>query len=99
ELAAEMSAAALGEERVLRVQLYARLIGRGVLAVPADAHVAGSDAFHRLGFVQHFGGGEAGEDLDAERFGLLRKPAANVSEARDVVAVVLEGVGQEKAGR
>jgi hypothetical protein len=52
---------------------------RAGAAVAADAHVAGGDAAHgALVVVQHFGAGEAGIDLDAERFGLLAEPAAEL---------------------
>jgi hypothetical protein len=63
----------------------------GGLAVAADAHVAGGDAAHgALVVVEHFGAGEAGIDLDAERFGLRAEPAAELAQADDVVAVVLQ---------
>jgi len=40
------------------------------------------------GVVQHFGRGEPRIDLDAQRFGLLRQPAAEIAEADDVIAVI-----------
>ena len=40
------------------------------VSVLADAHVAGGDAGNRAVLEQHFGGGKARIDLDAERFGL-----------------------------
>ena len=39
---------------------------------------------------------KAGKDLHAERFGLLAEPAADVAEADDVVAVVLEARRQHE---
>ena len=58
----------------LRVQLHARLVGVGLLALLADAHVAGGDAFDApFVVVEHLRGGEAREDLDAQRLGLLRR--------------------------
>ena len=96
QLAAEAAARALGEDRVLGVQLHAELEVRGRLAVLADAEVAGGDAAHVAAFaVQHLGRGKAGEDLDAERFGLRRQPAHDVAEADDVVAFVAEAIGQQ----
>ena len=97
QLLAEVAARAFGEDRVLAVQLHAELEVVGRLAVLADAQVAGGDADDRaVVVVQHLGGGEAGEDLDAQRLGLLRQPAHDVAEADDVVAVVVEAVGQEE---
>jgi DNA polymerase len=91
ELAAEISAASLGEHRVLGVQLDARLVARGLLAVLADAHVARGHAAHAAVFgVEDFRGGEARIDLDARGLGLRAQPAADVAQARDVVAVILE---------
>ena len=49
--------------------------------------------------VEHLGRGKAGKDLDAERLGLRREPAHDVAEADDVVAVVVEAVGQERVRR
>jgi hypothetical protein len=49
--------------------------------------------------VQHLGSREAGEDLDAERFGLLGQPAHHVAQADDVVAVVAEAVREQEERR
>ena len=58
-------------------------------AVAADPHVAGGDAGDRAAVVEErLGGGEAGEDLDAQRLGLGRQPAADIAERGDVGAVV-----------
>jgi hypothetical protein len=62
----QMAARALGEEGVAGVKLHPGLVIGLVGAVAGDAHVAGGDALHRAVVVeQHFGGGEAREDLDA----------------------------------
>ncbi len=47
ELAAEMAARALAEQRVFRVQLHAELEMVGRLAVAAESHVAGGHALDR----------------------------------------------------
>ena len=81
--------APFGEQRVLRAQLHAA--GERVLrlAVLADAHVAGRDAGDRaVVVVENFGRGEARIDLDAERLGLGREPAADLAERADEIAVV-----------
>ena len=71
QLLGQVPAHALGEEGVFGVQLHARLVVGLVRAVARDAHVAGRDALHRAVLVeQDLGGGEAGEDLDAQRLGL-----------------------------
>ena len=70
-----------------------------MLAVLADAHVAGGDALHRAVLVvEHLGGGEAGIDLDAQRLGLLAEPAADVAQADDVVAVVVHQPRHQEVG-
>ena len=95
ELLAQMAARTFGKHRVLGMQFHADLKIARRLAVAADAHVAGGYALDRALFVeQHFGRGEAGEDLDAERFGLLAQPAHDIAQADDVIAVVLEAARQ-----
>ena len=65
----------------------------------ADAGIAGGDAFNRPVFVvQHFGSGEAGEDFDAQAFGLLAQPAAQVTQGNNVVPFVVHGFGDEHVG-
>src|SRR5207237_2918491 len=97
ELFAELAAAAFGEEGVFAVQLHAGLVGLGLLAFTIDAEISGGDALYRGAFVEHLGRGEAGKDLDAERFGLLAEPAADVAEAHHIIAVVLEARRQQES--
>jgi hypothetical protein len=69
------------------------------LAVLEYTHVAGSNALDRAILVeQHLGAGEAGIDLDAQRFGLLAQPAADIAERNDVIALVMEALGQQPVG-
>ena len=86
----EVAARAFGEQRVFRAQLHAAGEAVLVLAVLADAHVAGGDAGHRaVVIVQHLGGGKARIDFDAQRFRLGGEPAADIAEGDDVVAVIV----------
>jgi hypothetical protein len=97
DLLAEVAAGAFGEDGVARVQLHAELKAVVRLAVLADAHVAGGHALHRaVRVVKHFGSGKTGEDVDTEAFRLLRHPAHDAPQADDVVAVVLEAVGEDE---
>src|SRR5574341_2148480 len=98
ELSTQLPAAAFGEEGVLAVQLHARLVRVGLLALAIDAQVPRSEAFHRAAFIEDFCGGETGEDLDPQRFGLFAEPAAYVAEADDVVPMVLEARRQHPVG-
>ena len=99
ELLGERAAHALGDQRVLGQQVHARRVAVLVLAVLADAHVAGGDAAHRAVLVvEHLGAGEARVDLDAQRLGLLAEPAADVAQADDVVAVVVHQPRHQEIG-
>ena len=94
QLLAEMAATAFSKEGVFGMQFHAELMCVGGLAVAADAHVAGGDTFDAAVFVeQHFSGGKAGENLHAQCFGLLAHPAHDVTEADNIVPVVLEALG------
>ena len=100
ELAAEVAARAFGKDRVLAVQLHAQLEVLGRFAVLADAHVAGGHAAHlAVVGVEHLGRRKAREDFHAQVLGLLRQPLGEGAQADDVVAVVLEALGQEHVGR
>ena len=96
-----MTAAAFGEDGHPRVQLDAGLEAPLRAAVSSHAHVLGRDALDgAVVVVEHLRGGEAGEYRDVERLRLLSQPAAQVSEADDVVAGLLcicGGVGSRIA--
>src|SRR5690606_5701304 len=92
QLAAERAAATFGKERVFGVQLDAGLVGRLRLAVAANSHVAGRHALDAaVLMVEDLGGSEARIDFDAQFGRLLCKPAAEISEAADIVALVAHG--------
>ena len=100
ELFGKRASAAFGKQGLLGAEFHAGLEVVGGLAVFADAHVAGGDAFDAaVGVVEQFGGGEAGVDFHAEGFGLFGQPAGEQAEADDVVAFVAEtGGGGEGEG-
>jgi hypothetical protein len=100
QLLAQMAATALGKQRVARVQFHAAHEAVFVLALGADAHIAGGNTPHRavLG-VQDFGGREPRVDLDAEVFCLLGEPAAHVAHGDDVIAFVVRGLGDCEIGQ
>jgi len=56
------------------------------------------DGEHAILVDQRFLGGEARVDLDAQAFGLLGQPAAQVAQGDDVVALVVHGLGHEEVG-
>ena len=90
QLLGQAAARAFGEQRVFAEQFHAARVGRFVRAVLGDAHVAGGDAAHRaLLVVEHFGRGEARIDLDPERLGLARQPAADIAERADVAVMIV----------
>ena len=85
----QRTAAAFGKNRLPGVQFHPRLKAVRRLPVLAQPHVAGSHALDRAVLViEDFSGGEAGIDFDAEGFGLLAQPTAEVAEADDVVTVI-----------
>jgi hypothetical protein len=71
-----------------------------LLALGADAHIAGGDTPHRaiLG-VENLGRREARIDLDAEVFCLLGQPAADVAHGDDVIALVVSRLGDCEIGQ
>ena len=91
-----MAAAALGEHRVLRAQLVAGLVARLVRAVARNAHVARHDAGDAVAVVEHVGRGEARQHVAAERLGLAREPLAEIAEADDEVAAIVECARHER---
>ena len=65
------------------------LVVRPGPAVLVEAELAGDHAAQRAALApDQRARGHAGKDLDAERLGLLRQPAADVAHRDDVVAVV-----------
>ncbi len=90
QLLGERAAHALADQRIFAEQLHAAGKARAWLAVLLDAHVAGGDADDRaLVVIEHFGGGKARIDLDAEAFGLFGQPATDIAERDDVIAVIV----------
>ena len=72
------------------MQFHAGRVVIGPLAVLADSHVAGGDALDRPVLVeQHLGCREARIDLDPQRLGLGRHPPRHLTDADDVVALVV----------
>ena len=85
----QMAARAFREESVFRMQFHAGLVVGLVAAVLRHAHVLRHHAHHRAAFViKHVGGGEAGEYLHPQPFGLLGQPAAQIAERAGVAALV-----------
>jgi hypothetical protein len=100
QLLAQVAACAFGEHGVLAVQLHAQLEFTSGLAVLAHAHVAGGHALDGAVFVeQHFGRGKARENFHAQGLGLVGQPLAEEAQAHDVVAFVVEALGQQPVGR
>ncbi|MCY1426632.1 hypothetical protein D9M71_424550 [compost metagenome] len=98
QLFADVATAAFGEQGVLGTQFHARgVVTLFRVAFAVDAEVTGDDpADHAVLVDQRFLGGEARVDLDAQAFGLLGQPAAQVAQGDDVVAFVVHGLGHEE---
>ena len=77
DLLAKIAANALGENRIFSKQFVAGLVTGLLLAVLANAHVAGGNTGNAtLLVVQHFRSRKSGKYVDAKGFGLLAKPLA-----------------------
>jgi hypothetical protein len=94
QLLRQRAARAFGQDRQFRANVDAGLVVGLLLAVLVDALVAGAHADHAIAVMQQFGGGEAGEDLDAELLDLRREPAHEPRDRHDAVAVVVD-VGRQ----
>src|SRR3546814_8528919 len=69
----------------------ARGIIRLVAAVARHPHVAGCDAFDRtILVIEDFGGGKAGEDFNAQPFGLFGEQATQIAEASRIGALIVQ---------
>ena len=72
------------------LQRHAALEGRADAAVLLDAHVAGGHALHAaILVIQDFRRSEAGEDFDAQPFGLFRQPAAQIAQRPGIGALIV----------
>ena len=99
KLFAKVATTSFGKQGVFGVKFHAGLVGRAVASVLEHAHVARGDAFDRaILVVENLRTGKAGVDFDPKRFGLLAEPAADVTEADDVVALVVKAAGQQPVG-
>ena len=86
----QMAAAPFCKDGLLGAKLHAAHVHVSLLAILADAHVTGRDTAYGAGLViKHLGGSKARINLDAERFGLLTEPAAEIAERDNVVAVIV----------
>src|SRR5437867_10482329 len=90
QLFREIAPDAVAEDRDFREDVDAGLEGRLLLAVLADAAVAGADPEHAAAFHEDVLPGKAGEEIDAGCFYLAGQPADELVERNDVVAVVPE---------
>ncbi len=100
ELFAQVAAGAFGEQGVFAVQRHAQLKLIGGLAVFAHAHVAGGHAGHgAVVSEQNLGGGKTRKDFYPQGLGLLGQPAHQLTQADDVVAVVIKTLGQQPRRR
>ena len=83
------------EQRVLCSQLHARHIAFFFGAVASDTHVSGKNAFYLTIFNDGLGCGKTRINFNAQRLSLLGKPAAKVTEADNIVAVVVHVLGHK----
>ncbi len=86
----QRASAALGKQRLARMQFHTRREVRPFSAVPATPHVPRSNAFHAaILVIEHLSSREPRVNLHLQRFSLLGQPATHVPQTDDVVAVVV----------
>ena len=99
DLLAQMATCTFCKHSVLGVQFHAQLEVFGGLAIFANAHVAGSHTFDgAVVVVQNFCGCKAWKNFNAQSLSLLPKPAREISQADDVVAIVVKARWQGEIG-
>ena len=90
QLFAQMTAAALGEQRIFRQQVHTWGKTGFFFSLGIDPHIAGGDTGDGASIViQDAGGGETGEDIYPHCFCLAGQPAAKIPQANDVIARVM----------
>ena len=98
QLLAEVTAAAFGEQGVLGAQFHTRHVAIFLGTVTGHAHIAGDDAFNLAVFNDGFSRGKARINLYTQLLGLLGQPAAQVTKADNIVAVVVHVLGHKGIG-
>ena len=86
----QVAADAVGENRDLGANIHTRLERGLALAMLVDAAIAGADADDAIAIEEDFGGGKAGEDVDAFRLDQAAEPLDEPVQRDEVVAVILE---------
>ena len=101
----ERTAYAFGQEYVFAMQFHPRLVTRPRRAIGFLPELASDHAFQATVVVPYqIGTGHAGKDFDAQFFGLLGQPPADIAHRYDVIAVVVhqgrqQGIGDAKLAR
>ncbi len=96
----EGAAGTFGDQGIFGAQLYPGGEGWLVAAVAGNAHIASDDAedFSVLA-GQKIGGGGAGKNIDAQRFGLLGQPAAKIAQRNDDPTLGLHDGRHQEVGK
>ena len=90
ELLGQRASGSFCKNRDLRANIDAGLEVFARLSKLIDAFVAGTDADNGIAFDEQFGSGKSRKDIHAALFDLLAKPARELVERDDVVAVILQ---------
>ena len=95
QLLTEIATASFSKKSIFGVQLHSAGITTSVCTVFADAHVARGNTSDCTHFIEeHFCRRKSRINLHAEFFSFCTQPAANIGQTNDVIAVILETLGQ-----
>ncbi len=90
QLFAQVPPTPFGKQGIFRQQVHPRLISRFWLTVLIQPHITGTNTPHcTLVRIQDLRCGETGIDFHPQFLRLLRQPAAQHSQADDVIAFVM----------
>ena len=89
-----------GKEYIFAIEFHTRLISLRRAAIGILAKFTGHHTFHRaIVMKQQLGTGHAGENFNAQLFGLFGEPTAHIAHRNDVIAVIVHQRWHDRIGQ